>query len=475
MANYNINAVARRVVLSGSAGTGPYAFTFEIIATTDVNVLLDTTLLTLSTDYTVTINANGTGSVSLNTGTTNVPNTPSASNTVTIIGSRNIERTTDFVTAGDLTASSLNEQLDSGVIFDQQISERVDRAILGNVTDPTNISMQLPTVTDRANKYLAFGSSGEPIATAGTTSTVVVSSYGQTLIDDSDAATARTTLGLGSVSTLSSIATANIDDNAITNAKMADDSVGSAEIIDNSVTAAELNISGNGTVGQYLVSDGDGSFSYETPATPTMQVFTSSGTWTKPTDCKKVKVTVVGGGGGGGAARGNPGTGRSTGGGGGGASIKFIDVTSISSETVTVGAGGAGGATTAQNGSTGGTSSFGSHCSATGGIGGNGADKTTANANGVFGGEGSGGDINIKGTPPKATYTSNGGTIVGIGGDSIFGGGATPRIYSVPATSIQVETSGATLGGGAGGHAQDDGNNGGRPGGAGIVIVEEYY
>lgn len=242
MANYNINAVARRVVLSGSAGTGPYAFTFEIIATTDVNVFLDTTLLTLSTDYTVTINANGTGSVSLNTGTTNVPNTPSASNTVTIIGSRNIERTTDFVTAGDLTASSLNEQLDSGVIFDQQISERVDRAILGNVTDPTNISMQLPTVTDRANKYLAFGSSGEPIATAGTTSTVVVSSYGQTLIDDSDAATARTTLGLGSLSTLSTVGSSQIDANA--------------------VTASELNISGNGSSGQVVQSDGDGSFSY---------------------------------------------------------------------------------------------------------------------------------------------------------------------------------------------------------------------
>ena len=296
MANYNINAVARRVVLSGSAGTGPYAFTFEIIATTDVNVFLDTTLLTLSTDYTVTINANGTGSVSLNTGTSNVPSTPSASNTVTIVGSRNIERTTDFVTAGDLTASSLNEQLDSGVIFDQQISERVDRAILGSVTDPTNISMQLPTATSRANKYLAFGADGSVVATSGTTSTIVVSTYGQTLLDDADAGTARTTLGLGSVATLSSIPTANIANdaidqskiannavgsdqianNAVNNSKMADDSVGASELIDNSVGAAAINISGNGSSGQAIVSDADGSFSYKTLANQGFQSTTGT-------------------------------------------------------------------------------------------------------------------------------------------------------------------------------------------------------
>lgn len=59
------------------------------------------------------------------------------------------------------------------------------------------------------------------------------------------------------------VTTAKIADDAVTQDKLADDSVCSAQIIDNCVTADELNVSGNGTAGQALVSDGDGSFSWD--------------------------------------------------------------------------------------------------------------------------------------------------------------------------------------------------------------------
>ena len=158
MSNFNINAVKRRVVLSGSAGTGPYAFTFEILDQNDISVFKDTTKLTLTTDYTVSINANGTGSVTLGVAAT-------SSNNITIIGARDIERTTDFVTAGDLKASSLNEQLDALTIFDQQINERVDRAVISPVDDPQDIDMTLPSKSARVGKYLAFNATtGQPEA-----------------------------------------------------------------------------------------------------------------------------------------------------------------------------------------------------------------------------------------------------------------------------------------------------------------------
>ena len=167
MADYNINAVTRRAVFTGSAGLGPYAFTFEIIDSGDLAVYFNATLLTLTTDYTVAINANGTGSVTIVTGT-NVPSTPTASDQIVVVGARDIERTTDFVTAGDLLASSLNEQLDSLTIFDQQVSEEGRRALRAPVYDPALVEdggvvdMTLPTKASRSGKTLAFDSDGNP-------------------------------------------------------------------------------------------------------------------------------------------------------------------------------------------------------------------------------------------------------------------------------------------------------------------------
>jgi hypothetical protein len=151
-----ISNVARRVVFTAS-GTGPYAFTFEILAETDIAVYNNTTLLTLTTDYTVTINTDGTGSITL-------VSTPTAG-TITIVGARTIERTSDFTTGGDLFATTLNDELDSLTIFIQQNAEDVSRSITAPVTDPTTIDMELPGKDDRKGKVLAFNAtSGNPEA-----------------------------------------------------------------------------------------------------------------------------------------------------------------------------------------------------------------------------------------------------------------------------------------------------------------------
>jgi hypothetical protein len=145
---------------SGAGGAGPYAFTFEILANTDIAVFKDDVLLTLTTHYTVSIAANGTGSVTITaTGLALAPLSPAQ---YAIVGNRTIARATDFTTGGDFFANTLNDELDQQTIFAQQNAEGLTRALTAPQTDPTTINMTLPRKADRANKYLAFDANGDP-------------------------------------------------------------------------------------------------------------------------------------------------------------------------------------------------------------------------------------------------------------------------------------------------------------------------
>lgn len=229
MTDYNITAVTRRKVFSGSAGVGPYAFTFPILTQTDIVVYKNSTKLTLTTDYTVTINGtNGTGSVTLVVAAT-------SSDTITIIGARAIQRTTDFVTAGDLAASSLNEQLDGLTIMVQQLAEENKRTIKAPPYDPEAVddggilNMQLPAKADRAGKVMAFDSDGNPSAGASSLPSSLTATYyprvnaAGTAYELRSPATVRSDIGADDASNLTSGTVANarlpgtIDGKTLTN------------------------------------------------------------------------------------------------------------------------------------------------------------------------------------------------------------------------------------------------------------------
>lgn len=218
-----------------------------------------------------------------------------------------------------------------------------------------------------------------------------------------------------------------------------------------------------GNAGKYLTTDGTNDSWGEVAAgggLTSMQVITSTGTWTKPVGISKIRVTVIGGGGGGAGTTNN---GWLSGGAGGGAAIKIINVSAIASESVTIGAGAAGGTAGGGIGGTGGTSSFGAHCSATGGAGGRNFNDSAT------GGIGSSGDLNIRGGYGGLGANNTARPGPSGGGSSYLGPGGAPKTYS-----NNVGNDGEAYGSGGGAGVYQNSDRAGGAGVSGVVIVEEF-
>lgn len=211
------------------------------------------------------------------------------------------------------------------------------------------------------------------------------------------------------------------------------------------------------------------------------QIFSASGTFTVPFGISRVRARVWGAGGISGQ------NGATAGSGGGGFAMKVVDVSSGPTVAVTVGV--------AATGVTGGTSSFGSFVSATGGV----ASPAAATA-ATAGGTGVGGDINFTGgigaTSGGVTNGGSGGVagVFGNGGDGSdstniatrsrnSGGGAIPGgsipagvgLFGLPTTLVSTASL-DFIGTGAGSAVLGTNatNGGGGPGGSGVTGTGGY-
>jgi hypothetical protein len=167
MASFDINDVARRQQHTSTGGTA-FAFSFQVESASDLKVYVNDTLKTLTTHYTVSLNADGTGTVNFGSAVT-------SGDEVTIIGNKGHARTTAFSVGSALGSTSLNAEFDDVLIRQQQILERLDRAIqlkpsttrvVTGAEFSTSGPLYLPyneTVSDNAGKHFVYNSAGTAI------------------------------------------------------------------------------------------------------------------------------------------------------------------------------------------------------------------------------------------------------------------------------------------------------------------------
>jgi hypothetical protein len=482
-----IGDVSPRIQYAATGSQTAFTYPFPVFADTDLEVYVDDDPKIIAVDYAVAGAGNSSG------GTVTFATAPADGAVVTLRRKLAVQRTTDFQESGDFRAKTINDELDREVAFIQQVADGVGRSIrLSDADVPA--SLTLPAKAARAGKALGFDGNGnvtlsshdlsqietdaanaathaataatnaaQAVAAAGTAGTAATNAaqsaaeaelYAQQALGgdakDLKVSADDTTPGYLEdkllASGLASLATQNGGGDETRTLDVPVASQAEAEAGEDNTKAmtalrtsqaiaalqraiasqAEAEAGTDNTkdmtplrVAQAIAALAGGGIAMST------QVFTASGTYTKPSGLLYAWVFVTGGGGGGGLPSGG---GWGAGGGGGGTAIKLIAAASLgATETVTVGSAG------------GGSSSFGSHCSATGG-------NAGGHSSPGHGGTGTNGNINLDGSKGAVGWPYEHAEIWGTGGTSFWGGGY-----------------------GRGGHGKDD-----ATARAGVVFILEF-
>lgn len=194
----DISSTTVRTTQTCNSSTTAFAFTFPIVETSDLVVILRVTatgvetVLTEDTDYAVSATNND----FTNGGTVTTVATYDTGNTLTILRDTPDTQSTVLSDSGVLRLTALESAYDRLTLLVQQLQEESDRSL--KIPRTEDMDMEMANSVDRANGYLSFGSTGTPtISTSGFTSDdYTVASYMEDVLDDTSEGVLKATINL---------------------------------------------------------------------------------------------------------------------------------------------------------------------------------------------------------------------------------------------------------------------------------------
>lgn len=191
-----ITTTSIKAVALGNGATTVWPFTFLIPAQNEL-VLTLVDAVTGNPTVISPVNYTVTGLNNANGGTVTYPLSGpplTAASYIVISRSMPLKQETNLLNQSAVYPQAIESALDYLTMVTQQLQDQINRAIVFSIAD--TISVTLPTATARANLFLGFNSSGDPIAISGLTPGTTVSAAMIPVVTAPTTAAALTALGI---------------------------------------------------------------------------------------------------------------------------------------------------------------------------------------------------------------------------------------------------------------------------------------